>query len=266
MCDDTPSFPDTPRSFAGIEAEVCRRADLVLATARSLERRARALGARRVLYLPNACDPDHFAAGSREEPPDLRGLPRPRAVYVGALDSWLDVPLLSDAARRLPGWSFVLIGPSRADLSALTGRPNVRILGPRPYAALPRYLAASDAGLVPFRLSAMTHAIHPIKVYEYCASGLPVVATPMEETVAMGAPILLADGGEAFAAALESTRAAAGPRRSATLVEYARRNTWDVRHAALCGALREIAPEIAGDSEAENSRPARPRRVSGGRA
>ena len=52
MCDDTAAFPDTPRSFARIEEEVCRRVDLVLATARSLERRARSLGARSVVYLP----------------------------------------------------------------------------------------------------------------------------------------------------------------------------------------------------------------------
>ena len=36
MSDDTTAFPDTPKSFAALEAEVCRRAGLVLATARSL--------------------------------------------------------------------------------------------------------------------------------------------------------------------------------------------------------------------------------------
>jgi len=76
MSDDTAAFPDTPSSFAGLEREVCRRVDLVLATARTLEERARSLGARRVLYLPNACEPERFATGL-EEPADLRGVPRP---------------------------------------------------------------------------------------------------------------------------------------------------------------------------------------------
>jgi len=264
MCDDTAAFPDTPRSFARIEEEVCRRVDLVLATARSLERRARSLGARSVVYLPNACDPDPFAARGQAEPADLRGVPRPRAVYAGAIDSWLDVPLLADAARRLPRWSFVLIGPRRADLTALAECPNVRLLGPRPYVDLPGYLAASDAGLVPFRLSPMTHAVHPIKVYEYCAAGLPVVATPMEETVAMGAPLLLADGGEAFAAALASTRAADGGKARAARVAFAQRNTWDIRYAALRAALLDVAPESGAGAEAECAPDPPPRRAAGG--
>lgn len=237
MCDDTSAFPETPRSFSRMEQEVCAKVDLVVATARSLERRARSYKARSVLYLPNACDPDPFQARVASEPADLSGIRGPRAIYAGALDSWLDLDLLDEAARRLPRWSFVLIGPSRIDLSGLLTRPNVRWLGPRAYSQLGAYLASADAGIVPFKLEALTHAIHPIKIYEYCAAGLPVVSTPMEETVAMGAPVLLADGGEAFAAALESTRAADGSKVRAQRVAYARRNTWDLRYAALREAL-----------------------------
>jgi glycosyltransferase involved in cell wall biosynthesis len=232
MSDDTTAFPDTPRSFAALEAEVCRRAGLVLATARSLEARARGLGARRVMYLPNACDPVAFEACAAPEPPDLGGTPRPRALYVGALDHWFDTGLVAQVARLLPAWTFVLIGPARIDLGILKGLPNVRILGPRPYRDLPAYMRAADAGIVPFALSPLTHAIHPLKVYEYCAAGLPVVATPMRETAAMGAPIDLAGTPQEFAAALERTREEGGA-RATDRREYARRHTWDRRFAAL---------------------------------
>jgi len=232
MSDDTAAFPDTPRSFAGLEAEVCRRASLVLATARSLEARARALGARRVMYLPNACDPAPFESSTAPEPTELRGLPRPRALYVGALDSWFDTALLARTARLLPAWTFLLIGPARIDLGPLGRLPNVRVLGPRPYRDLPAYMRAADAGIVPFALGPLTHAIHPLKVYEYCAAGLPVVATPMRETAAMGAPIDLAGTPEEFAAALERSRDERDARTPA-LRDYARRNTWDRRFAAL---------------------------------
>jgi glycosyltransferase involved in cell wall biosynthesis len=98
----------------------------------------------------------------------------------------------------------------------------VRILGPRPYASLPELFAGADAGIVPFRLTPMTHAIHPIKVYEYLAAGLPVVSTPMEETAAMGAPVALAAGAEEFARALEAARQS--PAARAERPAYARRN------------------------------------------
>jgi len=236
MSDDTTAFPDTPRSFSALETEICRRADLVVATARSLVERARRLGARRVLHLPNACDPGPFLAGGAE-PQDLRDAPRPRAVYAGALDRWFDAALVADVARRLPGWTFLLIGPPRADLATLRSLPNVRRLGARPYETLPAYLGACDAGIVPFVLSDLTHAIHPLKVYEYCAAGLPVVATPMQETAAMGAPLTLARTGEEFARALERSldeaRGADGAAARAGRVAFARRHTWDRRFETL---------------------------------
>jgi glycosyltransferase involved in cell wall biosynthesis len=243
MCDDTAAFPDTPRSFPEIEREVLQRADLVLATARTLEERARAQGARRVLYLPNACEPERFSGGSRPDPL-LEALGRPLAIYAGAIEHWFDRELLADTARRLPGWRFALVGPERGAPGPLAGVRNIHRLGPRPYDDLPACFAAADAGIVPFRLTPMTHAIHPIKVYEYLAAGLPVVATPMRETAALRAPIALASDAAGFAAALETARAAAGggdgdAARSARRA-WTRGQTWDDRFAQLVAALDVI--------------------------
>ena len=242
MCDATAEFPDTPRSFAAIEAETCRRAGLVVATARALATRAKALGARRVLHLPNACDPDPFetrgaaSAAGVAAAAETGGPGRPVAIYAGALDSWFDAALVRDTARLLPGWSFVLVGPARAPLPEIEGLPNVRLVGPRPYASLPALFAGADAGIVPFHLTPMTHAIHPIKVYEYLAAGLPVVSTPMQETAAMAAPIALAAGAEEFARALE-TALRSGPAARLERQAYARRNSWDARYAVLRAEL-----------------------------
>jgi glycosyltransferase involved in cell wall biosynthesis len=250
MCDDTAAFPDTPRSFAAIEREVFTRVDLVVATARTLEERARRAGARRVVYLPNACEPEPFAAPVDPDPV-LASLGRPLAIYAGAIDHWFDTALVEETARRLPDWRFVLIGPDRGASGPRLSAPNIHFLGPRPYAALPACFAAADAGLVPFRLTPMTHAIHPIKVYEYLAAGLPVVATPMAETTAMQAPIALAAEAGAFAAALEHVlrldAADAGSSRAARVL-FARRHTWDDRFGRLLDALGGAERESSGAS------------------
>ena len=40
-------------------------------------------------------------------------------------------------------------------------------------------LRAADAGLIPYARNELTESIFPMKVYEYLAAGLPVVATPL---------------------------------------------------------------------------------------
>lgn len=237
MSDDTAAFPDAPRTQARLEAEAVRRCDLVVAPARALAARAAALGARRVLHLPNGCEPEPFAAPGLAEPADLSRWPRPRAIYAGGIDWWFDAELVRAVALRLPRWSFVLIGPVRGRAGAsLAGLPNVVLPGARPYESLPSWFAHADAGIVPFVLHRMTHAIHPIKVYEYLAAGLPVVATPMRETAEMGAPIRLAADPAGFAEALAAGLADDGAARSSRRA-YARANGWDARFEALSRAL-----------------------------
>ncbi len=240
MSDDTPAFPDTPGTYARIEAEAVRRVDLVVATAGRLAARARDMGARTVLHLPNGCEPDAFAGPVRAEPTDLRRWPRPRAIYAGAIDHWFDVDLIREAARRLPDWSFVLLGPARIDLKRLRPMGNVAVLGPRDYGDLPAYLAAGDAGIVPFRRTPLTEAIHPIKVYEYFAAGLPVVSVSLEETASIGAPILFADDAESFAAALKRARRENDPGSRERRIDFARRNSWDDRYGRLRRSLEAL--------------------------
>jgi hypothetical protein len=44
---------------------------------------------------------------------------------------------------------------------------------------MPAYVSALDVGLVPFVVDDMTRAVSPLKMYEYLAAGVPVVASPL---------------------------------------------------------------------------------------
>jgi glycosyltransferase involved in cell wall biosynthesis len=61
--------------------------------------------------------------------------------------------------------------------------PNVHFLGLKPQGSLPDYLARFDVGLLPFVVSPMTHAVSPLKVFEYLACGVPVAAPPLRAVV-----------------------------------------------------------------------------------
>ena len=173
-------------SFRAAEERFARRADLVLASAPALAERMRTLSSH-VLYAPNVADTPTFATALQPGPVDaaVDALPRPRLVFQGAIVATkLDVELLAAAARLRPRWSFVLVGPRGAgdpggDISALEGAPNIHMVGPRDAGALPEVLRGADAGLIPYAINDLTRSVFPMKVYEYLAAGLPVLATPL---------------------------------------------------------------------------------------
>lgn len=217
-------FPDT---LPALEADLCRRADLVVTTSETLCQ-TRTRFNPRTYWIPNGADVEHFAAPARPTV-EFRDLPRPIVGFVGGLSEWVDLGLVADLARQRPAWSFVLVGPIGVDTSIVQSLPNVRLAGPRPYADLPAYLAAMDVGLIPFKRNEVTYHADPIKAYEYLAAGLPVVATDMPALRRLRHVVSLADSPAAFLAAIR-TAAEAGrdAGRDARQAE-ARRHSWTSR-------------------------------------
>jgi hypothetical protein len=85
----------------------------------------------------------------------------------------------------------------------LQGLDNVHLLGRRPYAELPAYCAAFDAGMLLFTRNAMTRSVNPVKMYEYLAAGLRVVSTPLPEAKRFEGPIIVAETAGSFAEACD---------------------------------------------------------------
>ena len=181
-------------SFRAAEDRFAARADLVLASAPALASRLRTLSDN-VIDAPNVADTELFAKALAPSPaalldpappdPAMAILPSPRIVFTGAIVATkLDLQLLVGLARLRPAWSFALVGPvgpgdPHTNVAELAAEPNVHLLGLRSYEQLPSVLRAADAGLIPYSRNELTNSIFPMKVYEYLAAGLPVIATPL---------------------------------------------------------------------------------------
>jgi glycosyltransferase involved in cell wall biosynthesis len=233
-------------SFRAAEARFAGRADLVLASAPALAERMRKLSAN-VLYAPNVADTEMFAEALREGPIDrqLAELPRPRIVFIGAVVSTkLDLELLVALARERPDWSFVLVGPvgpgdPRADVSALEQEPNVHLLGRRRYEQLPNVLRGADAGLIPYARNELTSSIFPMKVYEYMAAGLGVVATPLP-ALAEVQEIATAPDAAGIARLLDELLAHDSAQHKAERSRLAAAHSWDRRLEEIATAIDEL--------------------------
>jgi len=221
------AFPGYGRAFARAEAALVRDADLVCFPSRDMEQGLRAMGARRLLFLPNGLDYAHFAA-PRPEPAEYAAIPAPRAVYVGALDVWFDYALLERTARENPEVSFVLVGPDHLARRRLPPLPNLHLLGPRGRAVVPAFLQHAQVGVIPFDVAGypeLIHPVRPLKLLEYMAAGLPVVSTAWRELRTMDSPAALCESAADFSRAV--ARAAAGELPSGDSVRaFAQGNDW----------------------------------------
>ena len=157
-----------------LERELVQKADLVLAASDVLAQR---FPRHKTRLLPHGVDVELFARPA-SSPDDLPSN-RPVAGYYGVLGNWFDVEALAAAARELPEWAFLLIGPVETDVSALSSLANVYLLGPRRYETLPGYVQNWTVSLIPFRDTAWTRAMNPLKLREYLAAGRPIVATSL---------------------------------------------------------------------------------------
>ena len=231
-------------SFRAAEERFAARADLVLASAPALAARLRKVSSN-VIDAPNVADTERFSRALAPEPldPAMAALPTPRIVFTGAIvAAKLDLSLLAQLARLRRFWSFVLVGPvgpgdPHTDVSSLASEPNVHLLGLRSYEQLPEVLRGADAGLIPYARNELTESIFPMKVYEYLAAGLPVVATPLPALVNV-AEVRTAPDAEGIIALLEQALAEDSPERRAERSRAARAHSWERR-------LEEIAEAIA---------------------
>ena len=236
--DEHAGFASNAAPVVAAEARLLAGADLVLATAQSLYEKCLPV-ARRCVRLPNAADVAHFARPPAEHP--LEDLPRPIIGYYGALSEWFDAALLDVAAAAHPEWTFVLIGlNANADLRALERRPNVLLLGERPYVDLPAYLHAFDVAVIPFHVNALTRATNPVKFYEYLAAGKPVVAVELPELAPFRGLFYPATTPADFTLQLEAAVAERDPQRTAARVAAAQANTWDERTAQLKSEIQQL--------------------------
>jgi glycosyltransferase involved in cell wall biosynthesis len=167
---------------------ICALADVVATPSAAIV--PRIVPRERILELEWGADTDRFKPGGSAAPPFARPAGTATlSVFAGAFRSWHGAIQLVRAIRRLHASGrrdigAVLIGDGpelpRARREAADA-PGITFTGALPHDQMPAALAAAEIGVAPFDLSA--HAPlslgfywSPLKMFEYMAAGLPVVA------------------------------------------------------------------------------------------
>ncbi|HLJ67321.1 MAG TPA: glycosyltransferase family 4 protein [Chloroflexota bacterium] len=189
-----------------VEHRVFSRSDAVLVVSTALRDYTQARGAHasRIAVLPNGVDTRRFvpwdatssAAEQRRRVRSIWNIPPDAFVigFSGSLKPWHGVDVLLDAFALLheqtPQARLLIAGegPMGNELRSQAGIRGlddaVVFTGKVAHAEMPAILSAMDVGAAPY-LSLPDFYFSPLKVYEYMAAGLPVVASDAGDIAAL---------------------------------------------------------------------------------
>ncbi len=216
-----------------MERDLLEGSDLVFVTAPGLYRDKKPF-ARNIHLVPNAADVDHFRradCGDTPVPGEIAVLPRPVLGFVGVIHHWIDLDLIEFIALKRPRWSVAMIGPAGAGvrMGRLRSLPNVHFFGRRDKEELPGYMKAFDVCISPFKRNELTDRVNPLKVYEYLASGRPVVSVDMPGVMEFKDVIEIAGDYEEFLHAVERALGREGGERKKKRLAAAAGHSWEDR-------------------------------------
>lgn len=160
------------------------KADLITVTARMLGEKIEQKSDRNWLYLPNAVNAEIFEPGKTyRKPSDLVIGKDKTLLYFGSLwGEWFDWEKIDFVAAHCPGCEINLIGDNSGCRDRVkNARKNIHFLGIKKQTDLPAYLAYTDVALLPFKNSEIGKYVSPLKIFEYIAMRVLVLATPLDD-------------------------------------------------------------------------------------
>lgn len=212
------------------ESDLTCHAEVVFAASQGLVQRLAPCNDTIVL-LPNGVNDRMFTRPGLTVPIQLSKLPSPILGRVGDINNRLDLAPMIQAAQTHPEWTILLMGRVTPTVRMhLKHCPNIVLTGPINPVELPDYLYACDVLFDLFHRDLKGSDIIPSRMYEYLASGKPIVTMIESDQVEPFPDVVYTAYDSAgfirrCRRALEEESTMAAPRRQA----YARQASWASR-------------------------------------
>ncbi len=186
------------------------------------------------LVVPNGIEPREWLDEAPEPPAWFTRRPGPRAVYVGTLDSRLDVEGITELSRAHPDLQVFLIGAvgDAEAIRPLYDLPGVHVHGHVDRSTIVSVLRAADVCLIAHRRTRLTEAMSPLKLYEYVAAGSPVLTPDLGPVRDVSSHVLITPDVASFAGRLEEALAL-GRLPEERRREFVAANAWSARHEQM---------------------------------
>lgn len=180
-----------PRRFTSIHKKILTRAKIFIVLTSHIKEGLYFIKNynKRILVSPDGVDLRKFSLSiAKDKARKKLKLPLDKKIvlYSGHLYDWKGAQVLADASAYLnQDTLIVFIGGTEKEIKTFEEKngdyKNVRILGQRAYAEIPFFLKAADVLVLPNsgKKSISKFYTSPMKLFEYMASGNPIVASDL---------------------------------------------------------------------------------------
>lgn len=237
--DDFSQWPGLDqKTLARMEEALLDRVDVVLAVSETLQEKLAQRG-RQAHLLTHGVDSDFWQVKGCVQPvPSLQGLQRPLLAFWGLVDRRLDLEFVRRLAHDLTEGTIVLVGPESDPDPQLSTLPRVTRVPRVEFELLPPIAQEAAVLIMPYVDQPVTHAMQPLKLKEYLATGKPAVVRDLPATRVWGDCLDLADTPEAFSRAVRERLVTGTPPTQAAARRRLKDETWackavQFRHWAL---------------------------------
>jgi teichuronic acid biosynthesis glycosyltransferase TuaH len=189
----------------------------------------------KIKLLRNALDFSSFSGLDYKENADSAG--PPTIGYFGTISSWFDWdPVISLALAR-PDVLIRIWGPLDVNIPHVP--ENIILYSAIPHDQAIEQMKKCSLLIMPFRVTPLIEGVDPVKIYEYIASGKPVLAAKYEELDHFGDFILRYRTTEEFVELANQALNAKGvPLKEVR--DFIHSNSWANRAIVLEGLLNEL--------------------------
>ena len=255
--DNITVFPGVDSDYLAIlEEDLHRGADIAFFVNHALLVRYQSRN-QNTFYVGHGVDFEHFSrvqTDSLPVPGDMVSIVRASqgqiAGYMGEING-MDADLIAYLANQNPSVSFVFIGTTYEDISALQELPNVFFLGQKAYQELPAYLSCFATCCLYYKTNLEFNKFrNPKKLLEYLATGRPVVSVDIPEVSYFGGAIAIAKTFAEYGQLLRLALSEDSALKRSERVNFAASQTWEKIAASIVDRfplrLLGAGPERAG--------------------
>jgi len=174
------------KTTARIEPKTLNEANIIFTISDSVAS-VRSHYKNKVVVIGNGINYEYFdnKENLKDPPHDICFIKKPIICLSGVIRNWIDFKLLESLILSNSDLSFVLIGKVEKNVSKkvktlISEFSNVHHLGYKSQSELAKYYSYIDVGIIPYLQTDFIKSSRPIKLFEFLASGVPVVSVPVD--------------------------------------------------------------------------------------